>query len=356
MRPGEAIDGYVIRRKIGEGGMSDVYLAMDRREGTTVVLKRLKDEFASDRDFVARFQQEAEIMEKLQHPNVARVLGYIEHNGECLLVEEYLAGGSLADRIAAGEQFSQAEALAWCRDALLGIDCAHRDGILHRDLKPGNLMFDGENHIKITDFGIAKVFGGPRLTKTRSEMGTPAYMSPEQIQMPHKAYHLSDVYSMGVVLYQLLTYKLPFERDTDFDTKQAVVKEPPPPPRTLNPNVSVALQRIVLKAMHKNPSRRYGGCAEFAANIDAYLRGEAPAFVFREWVREHPVFSGIMAFFGVVFLMLVLAAVLRAAPLAGYAGAIVFGGVFELGDAERWGGHVWLPGAKLLRSRYRGAK
>ena len=308
MRPSEHINGYVILRNIGEGGMSVVYLARDHHDGSQVVVKQLRDEYASDVEFVSRFQQEARIMGALQHPNLARVMGYIEQNGQCLLVEEYLPGGSLAERMANGEKISEKQALLWCRDALLAVDYAHRDGILHRDLKPGNLMFDAKGNIKITDFGIAKVFGAPRLTRTRSEMGTPAYMSPEQIRSPQKAYHLTDVYSMGVVLYELLTQKVPFDGDSDFEIRQAVVKKPPPAPRRLNPNISVELEQIILKAMEKDQWRRYGGCAEFASRIDAYLKKESPAPKPKgwAWVREYPGLTAVLMLTAVVFAFLLL--------------------------------------------------
>jgi serine/threonine-protein kinase len=286
MRPGEWVNGYHIRRKLGEGGMSEVYLATDRN-GTEIALKRLKDEYSTDPDFVRRFELEASIMGTLRHPNVAKVIGYMSRNEECLMVEEYLSGDSLEKKIDAGP-IPERQALMWCHDALLGVDSAHRMGILHRDLKPGNLMFDEHGNIKVTDFGIAKVFGGPRLTRTRSEMGTPAYMSPEQIRSPDQAYHLTDVWSMGVVLYELLTRTVPFERDSEFDIKQAVVKEPPLPPRQLNRAIPKQLERLVLKALEKDPESRYGGCAEFASQIESYLRGDGVPFQFSNWIRENP--------------------------------------------------------------------
>jgi serine/threonine protein kinase len=177
------------------------------------------------------------------------------------------------------------------------------------------MMFDAEGTIKITDFGIAKVFGSPRLTRTRSEMGTPAYMSPEQIRFPQDAYHLTDVYSMGVVLYEMLTGKLPFERDGDFDTKQAVIREPPFPPQRHNPNISDELEEIVLKALEKDPAQRYGGCAEFAARIETYLRGETPPQGLSGWIRGHPKTAAALVAV-VTFLLFVLAgSAMRAAPL-----------------------------------------
>jgi len=304
---------YFIHRQIGEGGMSVVYVASDAH-GNQVAVKRLKDEFASDPEFVKRFLQEAEIMGTLRHPHLAQAIDYVAAHGEFLLVEEFLSGGSLADRIGRGPILQQ-QALLWCRDALLGVDCAHQKGILHRDLKPGNLMFDAHGNIKVTDFGIAKVFGGPKLTRTRSEMGTPAYMSPEQIRTPQEAYHLTDVYSMGVVLYELLTRRVPFERSGDFDTKQAVVKETPPPPRLYNAEIPRDLERIVLKALEKDPNSRFGGCAEFAAQIDAYLQGRPFPSGGASWIRNHPRLTVVLVAGAVlIVLLMILSSAVRAAP------------------------------------------
>ena len=291
--------------------MSEVYLASNRR-GDHVALKRLKDEYASDPEFVKRFEQEANIMGTLQDRHVAQVLDYVERAGEFLLVEEYLPGGSLEDKLQAGP-VSQKEALVWCRDALLGVDSAHRNGILHRDLKPGNLMFDSEGTIKVTDFGIAKVFGSPKLTRTRSEMGTPAYMSPEQIRSPQQAYHLTDVYSMGVVLYEMLTGRVPFERRGDFDTKEAVVKELPPPPRRHNPEISRDLEKVVLKALEKNPNQRYGGCAEFASQIDSYIQGKRFPVSVSDWIREHRRLTAALAAIAALLVLVLFSSAMRAA-------------------------------------------
>ena len=271
MEPGEQIGDYIIIRQIGEGGMSVVYLAEHKEHRTQAVVKHLRQQLALSEQLVKYFVQGARIMHELRHPHLAAVFDYVEDGDRYFMVEEYLSGGSLADLLDKGEPISEAEALRWCRDALRAVDYAHQSGIVHRDLKPGNLMLNQKREVKVTDFGIARVFGGPRLTKTGDEKGTPLYMSPEQIRTPDKVDHLTDVYSMGVVLYELLTRRLPFDGESEFDVKQAVVLNPPAPPRQLNRSISREVDRIVMKAMEKRPENRFSGCGEFALHIDRHL-------------------------------------------------------------------------------------
>ena len=324
MEPGEQIGDYIIIRQIGEGGMSVVYLAEHKDHGTQAVVKRLRQQLALNEQLVNYFVQGARLMQQLRHPHLAAVYEYLERDDRYFMVEEYLSGGSLADLLARGEPIPEDQALLWCRDALRAVDYAHQNGIVHRDLKPGNLMLNQDREVKVTDFGIAKVFGGPRLTKTGDEKGTPLYMSPEQIRTPDKVHHSSDVYSMGVVLYELLTRRVPFDGESEFDIKQAVVRDPPPPPRQLDRSISREAERIVVKALQKRPENRFSGCGEFALDIDRYLSsGKAqkastkkvtpkatsprvkspPAWNPLEWIKEH---RGIAAGLLLVLLALIL--------------------------------------------------
>jgi serine/threonine protein kinase len=274
LQPGAQIGDYTIVEKIGEGGMSWVYLAEHNESRTKVVVKQLKTHLTFDQQLVDRFVQGAQIMLQLRHPHLARVLDFIERDGNYLMLEEYLSGGSLADLLDKGDSFSEQEAMRWCRDALFAINYTHENRIVHRDLKPGNLMLNEKGELKVTDFGIAKAFDLARKTRADASLGTLWYMSPEQIRSPHKVDHLTDVYAMGVVLYELLTRKVPFDGDSDYDIKDKVIRQPVPSPRELRPDISREAERIVLKAMQKRPGDRFGGCAEFAIEIDRCLSGE----------------------------------------------------------------------------------
>src|SRR4030095_6469831 len=329
MEPGEQIGDYIIVRLVGEGGMSMVYLAEHKDLGTQVVVKRLTHDRATEPELISRFRQAATIMRELRHPNLACVIAYIEQSRDCLMVEEYLPGGSLAGLIDWNKAISEQKALSWCRDVLRAVDYVHQNGVVHRDLKPGNLMLDNQGTIKVTDFGIAKAFGGPRLTRTRTEMGTPAYMSPEQIRTPAEVDHLTDVYSMGVVLYELLTGRVPFDSKSEFDIKQAVVQEPPAPPRTLNRNISRAAEQIVLRALQKRPEDRFSGCGEFALDIHRCLsNARGSGEVWKPWggLKEHPRTGA-----GLFLLLMVIVAGAQSGPVI----KEVFKVFFPAGKVER---------------------
>ena len=283
MQPGDQIGAYTIVSEIGGGGMSVVYLAEDTTDGTRVVVKQLREQYVFDKQLVDRFLRGATAVKDLRHPHLARVLAWMERDGRFYTVEEYLSGGSLADLLKNGPP-SEVEALTWCRDSLKALNYVHEFGIVHRDIKPSNLMLDDKRRIHVIDFGIARVFGDARLTRTGdAAIGTPWYMSPEQIRGV-EADHLTDVYSAGVVLYELLTGHVPFDGSTDFAIKEKIVHQPPPPMRTLKPGIDPALEKIVFKAMAKDPHQRHGGCGEFAIAIERYLNRKS-SDPKRTWTR-----------------------------------------------------------------------
>lgn len=273
LQPGDQIGAYTIVSMIGSGGMSDVYLAEEAGTQSQVVVKQLRQQYAAEPQLVERFIRGATVLKDLRHPHLARVLDCIVIDGRFYTVEEYLRGGSLEDLLAKSGAPSEAAALTWCRDVLSALNYVHEFAIVHRDLKPSNLMLDENGKIRVIDFGIARVFGEMRLTRAGDPaMGTPWYMSPEQIQTPGEIDHLSDVYSVGVVMYELLTGRLPFDGDTQFAIHEKITRQTAPSLRTIKPDIDPALEKIVVKAMDKDPKRRFGGCGEFALEIERYLK------------------------------------------------------------------------------------
>jgi eukaryotic-like serine/threonine-protein kinase len=260
---------WVVEKLLGEGGMGKVYLARHRHFDSLAALKVLSASLTEDQSFRSRFLQEARTQYKLQHPNIAKVIDYLEEDGKYCLLVEYLPGGTLADVIdGSAGPVETGLALSWTAQALSALDYAHQKGVIHRDIKPSNIMFDDADVVKVMDFGIALVIGGRRLTNTGTTVGTPGYMSPEQIIRPKEVDHRTDVYSMGIVLYEMLTGQVPFQRETDFATGFAQVNDPPPPLRDLNPAVSQDLERAVMRALAKDPNHRYSGCGEFADDLE----------------------------------------------------------------------------------------
>lgn len=270
--PDKQIGSWIIERVIGEGGMGQVFLARHTMLGTPAAVKMLSSSLTREQKFRDRFFQEARTQAQLRHPHVAQVMDFIEQDGDFFLVIEYLEGGSLEEVITGARgPASFEQSLLWANQSLLALDYAHQRGVIHRDVKPSNIMLDEKRQAKVTDFGIALVMGATRMTTTGISIGTPYYMSPEQIIRPRDVDHRTDVYSMGIVLYELLTGKVPFDSESDFEVRSAHVNRHPPALRSINPRIPEALEMITLKALAKDPNLRYAGCAQFAGAIGAYL-------------------------------------------------------------------------------------
>ncbi len=266
----QQIGNWQIEGDLGEGGMGSVHLARHRTLGTLAALKVLAPGLGRDARFRERFVREARAQAQLQHPGIAQVMDFLEQGDDLFVVIEYLPGGTLADRLEnRRERLPAATAVAWTRQALDALDYAHQHGVIHRDVKPSNLMFDGAGHLKIVDFGIALTLDGRRLTTTGS-LGTPHYMSPEQIRRPQEVDHRTDVYAMGVVLYEMLAGHPPFDAISDFEVRLAQVNETPKPLATQNPEIPPTLEAIVMKALAKDPNERYSGCGELARALDVW--------------------------------------------------------------------------------------
>jgi serine/threonine-protein kinase len=257
------VDGrYKILARIGSGGMADVYCAEDQQLGRKVALKLLHRRFAEDAEFVERFRREASAAASLQHPNVVGVYDRGEWDGTSYIAMEYLPGRSLKDVIRQEAPLDPVRAVDLTVQILKAARFAHRHGIVHRDLKPHNVMVDDEDRVKVTDFGIARA-GASDMTETGSIMGTAQYLSPEQAQ-GHAVSQSSDLYAIGVILFELLTGHVPFDADSAVSIALKHVSEPPPAPSVLDPSVPPALEAVVLWALEKDPAQR-------PADADAFI-------------------------------------------------------------------------------------
>ena len=272
---GRRIGSWVLQREIGRGGMGSVFEAQHVSLHIRAAVKVLSPGLESEESFRRRFQREAEFQAQLRHPNVARVLDHLEDGGHWFLIIDYLERGSLGDLLARGEPVSRPQALEWTRQALAGLGDAHAHGIVHRDIKPANLLLGGNGEIVVADFGIARGDGAVGLTTTGAVVGTPHYMSPEQIVTPEKVDRRSDIYSLGIVLYEMLAGRKPFDAPSQFAVLQAQVSAPPPPLRAIDPSISPQLEAVVMRALSKNPEDRYGDCASMARDLES--APQAPA-------------------------------------------------------------------------------
>lgn len=280
---GMMVSHYRIDKKIGAGGMGEVYLADDTRLDRKVALKFLPIQLATDSDMRARFTREAQATARLDHPNIVTIHEVSEHIGRPFFAMQYVTGKSL-DKFRDEQTLSIARAVQLVAQVAEGLGKAHAVGITHRDIKSANIMIDADSIPRILDFGLATVQGTDGLTKTGSTLGTVAYMSPEQAQ-GGEVDHRSDLFSLGVVLYELIAGKGPFKRTNDASTLRAIVSEAPEPLARYKNDVPDDLERIVSKALAKNRAERYQSAADFAADlrtvgrmIDAKESGVSGAF------------------------------------------------------------------------------
>lgn len=266
---GSVVDGrYRVLSRLGAGGMADVWLAEDTHLQRQVALKVLHRRFAQDREFVERFRREAESAAGLQHPNVVAVYDRGEFEGTYYIAMQYVEGPTLKQLIDRGISVEQAVALI--RQVLEAARFAHRNGIVHRDLKPQNVIVDAEGKAVVTDFGIARA-GVSEITQTGSVMGTPHYLSPEQAQ-GHDVTSVSDLYSIGVILYEALTGRVPFEGESAVAVAMKQVSQVPQRPSSVNPRVTPALDAVVMRALEKDPGQRFQSADAFIAALDAAMR------------------------------------------------------------------------------------
>jgi beta-lactam-binding protein with PASTA domain len=266
LNPHDVIDGrYRLVERIGSGGMADVWRANDTDLGRDVAIKVLHENFSRDKEFVERFRREASSAAGLQHPNVVAVYDRGSYEDTYYIAMELVEGSSLRDLINRG--LESGEAVEVTRQVLAAAGFAHSKGIVHRDLKPMNVLIDREGRIRVTDFGIARA-GNSEITQTGSVMGTAQYLSPEQAQ-GMEVTEATDIYSIGVMLFEMLTGRVPFDGENAVAIAMKQVTQTPQTPSQINPTISPALDAVVLKSLAKDPAARYASAAEMTAALDA---------------------------------------------------------------------------------------
>ena len=272
---GQPFDGrYRVLGRLGVGGMATVYLAEDSSLGRKVALKVMAERYAEDGEFVERFRREAQAAARLNHPNIIAVYDRGEANGRPYIAMEYLQGRTLKQVIQKDGPLPAERAIAIAMQVLAGLRYAHEHGVVHRDVKPHNVLVGDDGRIKVTDFGIAHA-GDPQMTEVGSIVGTAQYLSPEQAR-GRSVGPQTDIYSLGVVLYEMLAGRVPFEGDSSVAIAMQHVSDEPPPLRSLAPLVPESLALVVAHAMLKDPTQRYSSADEFAADLDRVRRGLVP--------------------------------------------------------------------------------
>lgn len=263
----QKINRYEIIRELGRGGMATVFLANDPRFKRSVALKLLPPEFLHDPGFRARFEREAHTIAALEHPAIVAVYDFGEDKERPFLVMRYMPGGSLADRIK-GAPIPLAEAVTILERIGSALDYAHSQDIIHRDLKPANILLDQFGNPYLADFGIARLTkAATALTATGTSIGTPEYMSPEQVQGDAALDGRSDIYTLGIILYEMLTGHRPFRADTPAKAMMKHVLEPVPNIRSINPNLPVGIESVVAKSLAKDRNDRYQSASELVADM-----------------------------------------------------------------------------------------
>lgn len=263
---GSVVGNYKIIDKIGEGGMGAVFKGVDLMLEREVAIKMLRPELARQPNVVERFRTEAVTLAKLNHPNVATLHSFFRQGEDFFMVMEFVRGQTLDDVIRAQGAMQCNQAIELFCMALEGIDHAHKMGIVHRDIKPANMMLTETGSIKVMDFGIARVLGTDRLTKAGHLIGTVEYMSPEQVR-GEETDARSDIYSLGILLYEMLTGRVPFNSTSEYELMRCQIEDAPTPPRVHGPHIPLPVEQAIMRSLAKKREARYQSASEFRAML-----------------------------------------------------------------------------------------
>jgi serine/threonine-protein kinase len=265
---------YLVESELGRGGMATVFKGTDTVLGRPVAVKVLSPQYAGDANFVTRFRREAQSAARLNHPNLVSVYDTGTDDGIHFIVMEYVDAKTLADYLAGGGRIMPERAIEIAEAVCDALSMAHAHGIIHRDIKPANIMITSKGDVKVTDFGIARVISGAdTIAQTAAVLGTASYLSPEQAQS-QPVDQRSDLYSLGVVLYEMVTGRPPFSGDSPVMVASKHVLEQPTPPSKLNPDVAPGLEAVVMKALSKNPDNRYQDADEMRSDLERVRLGQ----------------------------------------------------------------------------------
>ena len=263
---------YRLKEKIGSGGMAEVYLADDQLLGREVAVKVLHAQYAADPSFIQRFRQEAQSAANLNHPNIVNIYDWGNEGEQYYIVMEYVEGRDLKEILRSDGRLLPERAAEIAAEVCAALQFAHRGNLVHRDIKPHNIVITNIGQVKVMDFGIAREGNGGGITQTGMVMGTPQYISPEQAQ-GLAVDGRSDIYSLGVVLYEMLTGQVPFDDPNPVTITYKQVREDPMPPSVIDPEIPATLEAIVMKAMSKNPANRFQNAQEMKADLLRFLEG-----------------------------------------------------------------------------------
>ena len=275
LQPGQQLDRYLLESEIGAGGMGIVYRAQHQLLGTWVALKVLDPRLASDARFVQRFALEAQTAARLQHPNIVKVFDVGQAEGWYFIVMEFLEGIPLDRWLREHQRCSPQEAVGTLRQVAAAPAHAHAHNLVHRDVKPANIMLRSDGHVTLMDFGLVRAGDGIGLTLQNQVLGTPEYMSPEQAQ-GQRASKYSDIYALGVVAYKLITGAVPFCGDTPVSTMRMHIDQALPPLQWFLPTAPAALEPLLARALAKRPAQRFQSAGEFAQRFQRAIEEPPP--------------------------------------------------------------------------------